>query len=176
MSYEDEVQDFLKSQERKPEDIFSMVTIMPKRKIKVVAHLEDKDGEAVLVSDIAENLVEFINSEMKTIESTPVNSQMFPMAASFMVSIVPRFIGIPVAGLMFEANAFRHGVLTFGLASMLLMQYIQQHELKIVTTTTELSDEEVDAYVERGREADRKLKEAFENAMGIDNEEPEDTQ
>lgn len=176
--FEDEVKDFLKQDgDLKPEDVFSMVTIMPKRKIKVIAHLEDTEGEQILVADLAENLTKYINEQMQLQESTPVNSQLFPMAGQFMTSIVPRFVGLQVGSIMFEASGFRHALLTFGLASMLFMQYVQQHGLKIVTTTIDLSDEEVEAYLDRSREANRRLKEALEHAFGVEGneEDPEDT-
>lgn len=174
MSLEDDYKDFMEREEKlTPEDVFSMVTIMPKRKIKVTAHLEDKDGEIILVKDIADDLVKFINGEMQQTDSTAVNSQLFPMAGQFMTSIVPRFIGIPVAGVMFESGTMRHGILTFGLASMLLMQYIQQHELKIVTTVTDLSDDEIEDYIRRSRESEERLKRAIENIINESSNEPE---
>lgn len=177
MSFEDDVKDFLQKDQPKPEDIFSMVTIMPKRKMKVTVHLEDKDGDHVLIADLAENLTKFITDQIRLQESTAVNSPMFPMAGQLMTSIVPRFVGLNFAGLMFEASGFRHALLTFGLASMLFMQYIQQHELKIVTTSTELSDEEVQSYLNRSAEAEQRLKSALEEALGMElgnDEDPED--
>lgn len=166
MSFEDEFQDFLTKEEPKPEDVFSMVTIMPKKKIRVTAYLEDEEGDRILVSDIAESLVSFVNEQLMSEDSTPVNSQLFPLCAQFMTSLVPRFIGMQIAGLMFEATAFRQALLTLSLSSTLFMQYIEQHKLKIVTEVTELSDEEIAACISRSEEYDRRLREAFAIAFG----------
>ena len=175
MSLNDDYDDFMRKNEPKPEDCFSMQTYMPKRKIKIVAHLEDKEGQVVDVADLAEDLVKFIQEQMKTQESTPVNSQMFPMVGQFMTSIVPRFMGLNFAALMFEASSTRQTLLTFGLASMLFMQYVQQHELKIVTTTSDLSDQELEEYYQRSEAAEKRIQSAFRNALGVeDNEDPED--
>lgn len=173
MSYKDELQDFLTKEEPKPEDIFSMVTIMPKKKIKVTAYLEDAEGDRILVSEIAESLVTFVNEQLKEQESTPVNSQLFPLCGQFMTSIVPRFVGLQIAGLMFEATAFRNALLTLSLSSTLFMQYIEQHKLKIVTEVTQLSDDEVNAYIARSEEFDRRLRSALEAAFGDDDDSEE---
>jgi hypothetical protein len=145
-----------------------MVTIMPKKKIKVTAYLEDKEGERILVAEIAENLVKFVQEQMTQEEATPVNSQMFPLCGQFMMSIVPRFVGMDLAHLMFQAGGFRQALLTLSLSSTLFMQYIQQHELKVITETTDLSDEEVDNYMEKSREFDERIKTALHNAFDGD--------
>jgi hypothetical protein len=173
MSYEDELQDFLTKEEPKPEDIFSMVTIMPKKKIKVTAYLEDEEGDRILVSDIAESLVNYVNDQLREQESTPVNSQLFPLCGQFMTSIVPRFVGLQISSLMFEATAFRQALLTLSLSSTLFMQYIEQHKLKIVTEVTQLSDDEVNAYIERSEEFDRRLRDALAAAFGDDDDSEE---
>jgi hypothetical protein len=170
MSFEDELQDFLTSQDLKPEDVFSMVTIMPKKKIKVTAYLEDKDGDRILVSEIAENLVNFVNEQLRVEETTPVNYQLFPLCGQFMTSIVPRFIGLELANVMFEANTFRQALLTLSLSSVLFMQYIEQHELKIITEVVQLSDEEVTNYFERSQESDRRLRNLLQGLLDNDNE------
>lgn len=165
MSFEKEFQDFLSKDEPKPEDIFSMVTIMPKKKIKVTAYLEDKDGEKLLTSEVAENLVEYVVDQMHNDSNTPVNSQLFPLCGQFMTSIVPRFVGLDTASILFQASGFRDALLYLSLSSVLFMQYIEQHGLKIVTEVTTLSDEEVTAYVNRSQEADERMRRAFEYAF-----------
>lgn len=173
MSLDDEFQDFLTKEEPKPEDVFSMVTILPKKKIKVVAYLEDTDGDRILLSEIAESLVDYVNEQFKAEENTPVNSQLFPLCGQFMTSIVPRFVGFRLAGLMFEAGGFRDALLTLSLSSTLLMQYIEQHNLKIVTEIVQLTDDEVQSYVQRSREFDDRLRQALNSAFGDDNESEE---
>ena len=165
MSFEDEFQEFMKREDLKPEDIFSMVTIMPKKKIKVTAYLEDKDGERILISEIAEQLVKYLQDQMTTEEPTAINSQMFPLCGQFMMSIVPRFVGMDLAHLMFQAGGFRQALLTLSLSSTLFMQYIQQHELKVVTETTALSDDEVENYLSKSREFDERIKQALHQAF-----------
>lgn len=154
----------------KPEEIFSMVTIMPKKKIKVTAYLEDEEGDKILISEIAENLVNFVNEQLGDEENTAVNSQLFPLCGQFMTSIVPRFMGFQLSSLMFEASGFRQALLTLTLSSTLFMQYIEQHKLKIVTEVTQLSDQEVEAYLSRSEEFDRRLRNAIETAFNGDSQ------
>jgi hypothetical protein len=148
--------------EMKPEDVFSMVTILPKKKIKVTAYLEDQDGDRVLVSEVAENLVKYIDEHMEADAAmSPVNSQLFPLCGSFMTSLVPRFVGMQAAYVLFQASIFRRALLMLSLGSTLFMQFIDQHKLKIVTETTELSDYEIESYLSRSKDFDEKINDAF---------------
>ncbi len=176
MSLEDDYADFLSKDEPAPEQVFNMTTIVPKRRIRVTAHLEDKDGEKVLISEIAENLVKYVNDNMKELDNNPVNAQMFPLCASFMTSIVPRFVGLKQAYILFEARSFREALLSLSLSSVLFMQYIEQHGLKIVTETTEISQEEVEEYLRRSDEADQRLQDTFKELIDKlgSSDEPED--
>jgi hypothetical protein len=154
----------------KPEDVFSLVTVMPKKKIKVTAYLEDSDGDRILVADIAENLVKYITEQMQLQESTPVNSQMFPLCASFMLSIVPRFVGIEASMFLFGGAMFREAMLHLTLASTLFMQYIEQHGLKVVTETTNLTDAEVEKYHTNASDMDERFRKFFSSGDEDDND------
>lgn len=145
----------------KPEDYFSMVTVMPKKKIKVVAYLEDEDGDRVTIADIAENLVEFITSHMTNEESTDINSQIMPLCGSFITSIIPRFVGFRPASFMFSASIFKDALLYLSMSSVLFIQYIEQNKLKIVTETFALSQEEIDIFLKKGAESEAKLQDIF---------------
>jgi hypothetical protein len=161
MSYEDELKDFMMEEGFKPEEAFSMVTLMPKRKIKVSAYLEDQEGERVLLGDIAEDLVRYIKEHMTADESSPINSQFFPLINQFMISIVPRVVGLQVTEFMFTASALRSAMSMFGLSVALLMQYIQQHNLKIVTEEEAITEEELEDFMERGQKAESALAKAL---------------
>lgn len=166
MSSENEFQDFMTKDEPKPEDIFSMVTILPKKKIKVTAYLEDKDGDRILIADIAENLVKYVNDQLTETETTPVNSQLFPLCGQFMTSLVPRFMGLRSASVLLQAQTFRHALLTLSLSSALFIQYIEQHELKIITEVAPISDDEIEHYLRISSEMDDRLQEALAAAFG----------
>lgn len=172
MSYEDELRDWMEQEgmgEYDPEDVFSLVTIMPERRIKVTAYLEDKDGNRVSLKDMGVQVLDYIHKHLKNRDATAVNSQIFPLVSQFMVSIVPRATGFSVADFMFTAPALREGLTKFGLSAFFLSQYIQQHKLKIVTEEEELSEEQIQDYYRRAREAEDKLR----RALGIEGEDDE---
>jgi len=147
--------------ELQPEDVFEMVTIIPKRKIKLSAYLEDKDGERIPVSRVAENLTKYVEKHMKDEENTPVNSQLFPMINSMMTSAVPRLMGMGPSMFLLMASTSRIALSYFGLTVALFMRYIQQHDLKIVTEETKISDKQIEKYYEQEAEADRRFREAM---------------
>lgn len=148
-----------------PEEIFEMATVLPSKGIKVVAHLEDEEGEIITIKEISKELASFINDQMTTEEMTPINSQLFPVCGQFMTSLVPRLVGIQTSMVLFAAGSFRQALLDLSLGSLLLMQYIEQHKLKIVTETIPLSQYEMDEYFRRSEEADEMIKKVFQNIL-----------
>jgi len=159
----EELKDFLDGEELEPEDFFEMVTIMPKRKIKISAYLEDKDGERISLTTVSKNLNKYINKHMTNGENTPVNSQLFPLINQMMISSVPRSVGVAVSGFLFTAQSSRYALSMFGLNIALLMQYIHKHELKIVTEETPISEKQLEEYLAREEEAGIRLADAIGN-------------
>ena len=152
-------------EEVEPEEIFQMCTIMPRLKMKVTAHLEDPEGNVTTIKEVAKGLVEFIDNQMTTQEANPINSQLFPACGQFMTSLVPRFVGMNVAALLFQAPSFRDGMLFLSLGSVLLTQYIDQHKLKIVTSQEELTEEQVEEYLSRSVQAEQSIRNALSDLL-----------
>ena len=148
-------------QEITPEEAFSMVTIIPKKKVKLTAYLEDKDGERILLATVATNLNKYIRKHLKSKENTPVNSQLLPLINQYMVSSIGRHIGLRSAGLLLSAEMPKYAISTFGLDVALLMRYIQQHSLKIITEETPVTQIEIDKYLSMQDEANEKMLQAM---------------
>lgn len=145
-------------EERDPEDFFSLVTILRDRKLRIIAHLEDAEGNRIDLKEVATDLLAYIEKHMQSPTSTPVNDQIFPLLSQSMVSVVPRTAGISVADFIFSAGVLRNTMIRYGLASFLLAQYIQQHKLKIVTEEEPLTQHEIDEYMRKSEEAENKLR------------------
>lgn len=168
MSFEKDFENYITEEdELAPEDVFQMVTIMPKRKIKMTAHLEDKDGQKITLATIATNLKNYIDGHMENVEDTPVNTQLFPLINQMMVSAIPRHVGLQLSSFLFAARGSRQAISVFGLQIALLMRYIQQHELKIVTEQVKISDKELEDYLSKEAEANSRLRNAI---MGEDDD------
>lgn len=161
MSYEDELKAFMKEEGMDPEAAFSMVTLMPKKKLKISAFLEDDDGDRISLSDLAEDVVRYIEENMGDEESSMINSQFFPLINKFMTLVVPRATDLRVAEFMFTAGALRHALSYFGMAVALMMQYISQHNLKIVTEEETITDQELEDYLEQSKKAEQALARAL---------------
>ena len=170
MSYDDDLKNFMDEEGFEPEEAFAMVTLMPKRKLKVTAYLENEEGEKVSLAELAEDVTRYIKEHMTMDETTAINSQFFPLINQFMISVVPRVTDLKVTEFMFTAGALRHTLSFFGLSVALLMQYIQQHKLKIVTEEETITEEELEEYLEKGRRAE----ESLAKALGVTIDNPED--
>jgi hypothetical protein len=80
-------------------------------------------------------------------------------------------MGLRGASFLFGANMSRTSLITLALSSMLFMQYIEQHKLKIITEVTPLTDQQIEDYMRQSEEADRKMVQMF---MGLDDDQPEE--
>ncbi len=155
-----------------PEDVFSLVTIIPGRKMRVKAHLIDKDGEKIELSEIAQDLVKYTAEKMKDEENNQVNTQVFPLMAQLMVSYIPRVVGLGGADLLFGAPIMRGSLINMAMAAFLMLQYIRQHNLKIVTEEEEITDLELEALRQRDQDGaaalDNALRQMIKGGQGGD--------
>lgn len=160
MSYEDELREFME-QEGIANNPFKMVTFLPKRKVKITTYLEDEDGDRVELGDLAEDVLRFISEQMEDEDGNMVGNQLFPIINDFMSWVIPRTTNIVAAEFMMTAGAIRASLSTYGMAVALLMQYIAQHQLKMVTEEESLTQEEIDSYYERSTKAEKALYKAL---------------
>lgn len=166
----DELKAFMKNegQGTSPEDIFKVVTVMPERKLKITCYLVDKDGDRVEIADIADDLVKYIHEKMSVQENNDVNTQVFPLIGQLMASYTPRAVGMKPAAFLLAAPSIRNALIDLGMASFLMLQYIKQMGLKIVTNEEEISDQEMALYFKNGEKAEDFLKKSFDGFLKDD--------
>ncbi len=163
-------QDFVDNRELSPEEIFKLVTVLPERLMRVKAHLVDKDRQRIETAEIAQDLVNYIHEQMKKPENNAVNTQIFPLMAQLMVSFVSRSVGIDVAAVFFMAPAMKIALIEMAMAAFLFMQYVRQHQLKIVTEEEEITSQDLSLIRSREVEGQRKLDEIFRQLIGSSND------
>jgi hypothetical protein len=156
-----------------PEEVFKLITVMPRHKIRVMTYLEDDAGDRITLKELAVELVDFINKNMEDPEKNVINAQLFPLTAQFMGSLVPRFVGIQASTVLFGASSFRRALTMTALGTALLMQYIQQHGLKIVTETETVTDQEIESLMNVRTNSDKMINNLF-NTFSSTEEDDED--
>lgn len=170
----DDLAEYFGDQEGTPEDIFSLVTAIPKRKIKVKAHLQDADGDKIETAKIATELVDFVNREMSKPENNNINTQVFPLITQLMVSYIPRVVGLDYAKVVFAAPALRNTFIHMGMASFLMLQYIKQNNLKIVTIEEEITEQELERMHAHEEEVQSALDRAIKDILNKNGRGPGD--
>lgn len=174
MSIEDDFEQFMENEEGiTPEQVFKMVTILPKEKVRITAHLEDEEGEKIELATLAKKLTEYVQDHLTKQEATPVNRQLFPLINQWMISCVPRSMGMQLSAILLTAKESRYALSDFGLCVSLMMQYIKQHNLKIVTEETPITEMEYQEYLRKEEEATQRLSLALTGA--ISEPEPEES-
>ena len=157
-----------------PEDVFGILTYMLKKKIQIAAYLEDEEGTKIEFKEIGEDLLNYIYENLNDEEENVIVDQLYPAIAQFMISVVPRTAGYHASAFMMEVPAVRDALIKFGLANQLLMKYLEQHKLKIVTETTPMSEAKVEEILARNKAHEEALARAMESTSGLRGAEDDD--
>jgi hypothetical protein len=134
-----------------PEDIFSMVLLNQKRKIKVTAELRDKDGNSVPLAEVITDLIQYINDKVGQDEDNNFNSQIYPLMAQAMASTLSRIVGIGPTGFYIAQNQTRTAFIYSMCVAFMLLKYVQQHGLTIHTTEEQVDEEEIESINRKSR-------------------------
>lgn len=167
----DSLQDYLTDEQDKfLEEMFSAAVILKKEKKKITVHLEDGEGNTLQLKEISRNFHKFLTDklsfqddiDLSTADNKIANS-VFPLMNQLAATAMPRIAGPQVASLMFMAPDLRAALVTYGMMVFLLNQYINQNKLKIVKTMVDITDEELEKYMQSQRETEERLQKAFFN-------------
>lgn len=145
-----------------PEDVFNMVTIQRKRKMKVTAVLKDAEGTVIELPDSIEKLMKFMKDKLEEEEPGKSNQfadQIFPLMSQSVASGLGRLIGIQPTAFIVGNDLLLHSTIHMMCLGFLLLKYVQNHNLTIHTFEEEVSDEELE-------EMDRKHKAHSITQMG----------
>jgi hypothetical protein len=128
-----------------PEDVFSMVMFNRKRMTKVNVELQDKDGNVIALHEVIEDLLKYINRKLEDAENTnQFADQIYPLMSKILSSGLARLIGIYQTGFYLTQDETRYGFINMMSVSFLLLKYIQQKNLKIITNEEKVTQAELD--------------------------------
>jgi len=109
---------------------------------RVSVSIQDKEGNKFQVAEIVGNLVNYIRKEIEKEKSAVVN-QVYPIMTQMMYPILLSIGNEAYANLLLNGELIKNTILDSMTVSFLLLKYLQQKELLIVTTTEKLMDSEI---------------------------------
>lgn len=134
-----------------PEDVFTMVMINRKRKVKTTVELQDKDGDVVPLKDVLQQLIQYSRTKMEDTEGNQFNDQIMPLMSQAVVGSLGRMIGIRNTAFHLSNETTRIAFIQTMCIGLLLLKFIQKEELKIYTYEESVSDEEIEEIDRRSK-------------------------
>ena len=156
---------FEEESELTPEEIFKMVMINRVKGTTVNVNLFDKDQDEILLSDIIENLLSYIQKQLSKEDSNQYTDQIMPLMAQTVVSGLGRYLGINHTAFFLADKTLRMSLINMMSISFLLLKYVQQKEIVIQTFEEEISEEEIEEIERKAKAGDVATVGAF---LGMD--------
>jgi hypothetical protein len=121
---------------------FTLTLIDKKKWTRLTVSVQDKDQNKYSISEIVQNLVKYIGQETKKEHSTIV-SQIYPIMSQVLVPALTLTQDYNTAVVLMNGEIIKNSILDSMVISFLLLKYIQQKELKIITESQQLLPEEI---------------------------------
>jgi hypothetical protein len=142
---EDEIQDLFEDEESMtPEDVFKMVMINKVKGTTVHVKLYDQDEDEVELSEVIEELLNYIEKKLSDDKANQFVDQIMPLMAQSVVSGLGRMLGIRHTAFFLANETSRVALVNMMSIAFLLLKFVQQKNLTIQTFEKEISEEEIE--------------------------------
>ena len=146
-------------------DLLKLVLIDKNRGVSTSICLKDPDGDEVDISEIMGKLTDYVSDKMKDEGENSCKQQIMPLMAQGLVSGMTKYMGQGMAAVIISDEMMRHSLIHMMTTSFYLLKFIQQKNIKIYTTETPVTSEEIEMYERCSRASDFTMKYA---SMGGD--------
>lgn len=148
---EDQAESMADPDELTPEDVFTMTLLNKAKGTKVMVELEDADGDSIELSAVIEGLIDYVKDRLKDEDDSDFTTQIVPLMSQAVVSGLGRMIGIRPTAFYLANEGTRHSIIYMMCVGLLLLKYVQEHNLLIHTIEEEVSEEEIDEIMRKSR-------------------------
>jgi hypothetical protein len=142
---DEEMHDLFEDEEAMtPEEVFKMVMINKAKGTTVHVELCDKEGSKVELSEVIEQLLNYIQDKLEDDEANQFVDQIMPLMAQSVVSGLGRMLGIRHTAFFLANETSRVALVNMMSLSFLLLKFVQQKNLTIETFEEEISEDEIE--------------------------------
>lgn len=147
------------------DELFRIIMIDRKRKVKMAIQLRDKDGDEIPIRETIEKLTEYIGDKLKAEGGNICKQQIMPLMSQAVVGGMIKLMGQGPATFMLSNEHTRYGLINMMTVAFYLVKWIQGKNLKIHTIEESITQEDVDMYDRISTASDISVQSA---AMGND--------
>ena len=122
---------------------YSLTLIDKKNWTRVTVTIEDNENNKYPIDEIVQNLLKYVEQEVKKDKSSIV-SQIYPVMSQLMVPILYNLGGEALAHMLVSGEIIKNAILDSMTVSFLFLKYIQQKELKIISSSEVLTAQEIE--------------------------------
>ena len=136
-----------------PEDILQMVMINRNKKTKVSISLEDDEGDEVDLVDTISGLIKYVEDKLKDKDENQFVEQILPLMSQSVVTGLSRMIGTEATAFHLTNPITRTAIINMMAVGFLLLKFVQENSLSVVTHEEPVSDEEIVEIEQRSKVA-----------------------
>lgn len=136
-----------------PEDILQMVMINRNKKTKVSISLEDEEGDKVDLVETISGLIKYVEDKLNDKEENQFVEQILPLMSQSVVTGLSRMIGTDATAFHLTNPITRTAIINMMAVGFLLLKFVQQNDLSVVTHEEPVTDEEIAEIEQRSQVA-----------------------
>lgn len=127
-------------------DIFRIVAIDKVRKKEILIELRDKNDGLVSIKDTVKKLTTYVEDKMADEAPSNITQQIYPLMAQCSPQVLLQLLGDRMSMLLFSNDFTRKSFIHMMVVGFLLLKFVQQNNLKVVTIEKDVSDEVIKKY------------------------------
>jgi hypothetical protein len=122
---------------------YSLNLIDKKNWTRLTVTIEDNESNKYPIDEIVQNLLKYIEQETKK-EKSSIVSQIYPVMSQLMIPILLNLGGESLTQMLVGGEIIKNAILDSMTVSFLFLKYIQQKELKIISSSEVLTSQEIE--------------------------------
>lgn len=124
-------------------DLVAFIDIQRKKKINIT--VEDENGDDVALSDILDNILDFMNDRLQSGTVNATATEVMPLISQVMSASLSKAVGHPaIASFILSQHNLRYGILQQMMLSFYLFKFIEKNNLKVISNEEDITDEEIE--------------------------------
>lgn len=131
-----------------PEDLFDVYTLFPQKKLKVLAELRDSEDKPLVLSDVTLHLLKYMLEKTLEKKGNDYIERIVPLLSQAMIFTLCDMYGYQATKDFIANESFREPASKLMSVAFLLLKYIQDEELNIAILEEDLTEEQMNGYMD----------------------------
>lgn len=125
------------------EEVFRLIAIDRKRKVKTSVELKDSEEDEIPIKEVVEELVQYINDKLADDEANICKTQILPLMVQAATIGLAKYLDKQSAAFLLADPVMRDSLIQMMGLSFYLLKWMQQKRIKIYTLEEQVTEEEI---------------------------------